>query len=663
LYHAAEDVSRQEIDWTDICSVYIFREVGMISMTKSQCGYCRLSFAQVWKDVTMPIQRWSAASSIAVLGLMTALAPSACAQVPLTPHTVQVPPSYQSAPFNTSRTLNTPSGFTPSVYARIGGARFLAVTPSGDLLVSQPGSGSVKIVRPNGTATPSVSDFVTGLNRPHDMVFHTIGATTYLYLSESNQIDRYVYVNGDTTAHGRQIVVANLPSASSPELHGAYAHELKNIAIDTNHKLYISIASATNADPSDTTATPKRAAIYQYNADGTGGRLFAQGLRNAEGLAIVPGTPSNLWVCVNNRDNIGYPFHNDWDSDGSDDYGKVMSSYVDNHPTEEFTHVRDGGNYGWPFANPNPDTASGVDNMPFDLDVQNNANGGHGAATSFDRISKGIQAHSAPLGLTFLVGTTFASQYRNSALIALHGSWNRTQKTGYKVIYFPWATATQTPGAQSDFVTGWLDSATQNAWGRPVDTAVDAAGNLFISDDASGTVYKLTYSTPAPLSLAPLADAVVRDGSFAARNFPATLLSAAGQMPVNYNTISYLKFNLTSVTGVVKSAILRLYGKHLGTGTASTAAYGVADTSWLESGLTWNNKPALGSLLATRTVTSSQQFYDWDVTAYVAARKSAGAAQVSLGLTQSARPADSWYDQFNPRESSTNPARLIVTSQ
>lgn len=410
---------------------------------------------------------------------------------------VQVPGTMRTSPFDVDRYLNVPPNFSISVYARIGGARFMAVAPSGDLFVSRPGSGSVMVVRPNPTTggDPSISTYVSGLRGPHDMVFHTINGTTYLYISESNQINRYIYNYGDTTAGNRQVVITNLPDSSSPELQGAYGHELKNIALDANHKLYLSVASATNSSPSDTTSDPVRCAIYQYDADGTNRRLYARGLRNAEGLAVLPAT-NDLWVAVNNRDNIGYPFNNDWDGDGSNDYGKVMQSYVDNHPPEEFTRVRDGGNYGWPFANPNPDTANGFDNMPFDLDVQNNADGSSGAATSFDRISKGIQAHSAPLGLSFLQDTAFPQLYRTGAVIALHGSWNRSTKTGYKVIYFPWIVATQTPGAQVDLVTGWAVG--NSDWGRPVDAVVDLQGNLLISDDASGTIYKLTYNEAAP---------------------------------------------------------------------------------------------------------------------------------------------------------------------
>ncbi len=205
----------------------------------------------------------------------------------------------------------------------------------------------------------------------------------------------------------------------------------------------------------------------------------------------MPGT-NTLWVAVNNRDNIAYPFHGDFDGDGTDDYGKIIPAYVDNHPPEEFTRVRDGGNYGWPFCNPNPDTPSGYDNMPFDRDVQTNADGSRLDCGAADRINKGIQAHSAPLGLTFLQGTNAPSAYRDGAVIAYRGSWNRRQHTGYKVVHFPWNNVTQFPGAETDLVTGWTNGSSY--WGRPVDVAVDRDGSLLISDDYSGTIYRLAVA-------------------------------------------------------------------------------------------------------------------------------------------------------------------------
>lgn len=430
---------------------------------------------------TPTISRW-----LTVAGLSLGLWQTTQAQLPaLATVPLTVPPALASAPFDVARTVQVPTGFTLAVYARVPGARFLAFTPDGNLLVSQPGAGKVSLVRPGSAGgLPVVTDFVTGLRQPHDLVFHTIGGVTYLYLSESHQINRYVYHSGDLTAQDRQVVITGLPDASTPELRGNYGHQLKNLALDGNHKLYVSIASTCNACLSDTQSDPVRGAIYQYDADGSNGRLFARGLRNAEGLAFVPGT-NTLWVTVNNRDNTPYPF-----DDGTGKYGQIIPDYVDNHPPDEFTQVADGANYGWPFYNPNPDTSTGLDNMPFDRDYDWNRDG-HVPLSDMTRINKGIQAHSAALGLTFLQNTRFPAAYNQAAVIALHGSWNRQDPTGYKVVYFPWNAATQLPGTQADLVAGFTDLNNRNAWGRPVDTAVDPQGHLLISDDQSGTIYQL----------------------------------------------------------------------------------------------------------------------------------------------------------------------------
>jgi glucose/arabinose dehydrogenase len=416
------------------------------------------------------------------------VAPGASVQVK-----VDVPASMRGAPFDVDRYLRVPPNFTVRVHARVPSPRFLAVAPNGDLLVSRSSAGVVMRVRPNANGDATVTTWLSGLRRPHDVVFHTIGGVTYAYVAESHQINRYVYNAADGSAGARQVIISGLPDNSSGELQGQYGHQLKNIALDGN-RLYLSIASPSNADPADLDRDPKGGAVYLYDAAGGGRRLYAQGLRNAEGLAIAPGT-NTLWVVVNNRDNIAYPFQNDWNGDGTNDYGRVMQSYVDDHPPEEFTAVRDGGHYGWPFCNPNPDTPAGLDNMPFDRDVQNNADGTRLNCGTADRISKGIQAHSAPLGLTYWLGTAAPAAYRGGAVVGLHGSWNRSTRTGYKFVYFPWDAAAQRPGAQVDLVTGWL---TGGVWGRPVDAAVAPDGGLYLSDDYSGTIYKLTYAAPPP---------------------------------------------------------------------------------------------------------------------------------------------------------------------
>lgn len=396
---------------------------------------------------------------------------------------IDVPQNMRTGVFAVDRFATIPPDFKLEVYARVSGARFMAVAPNGDLFVSMPWDGKIRVIRQLPGGGIEDFDYADGLQRPHDIVFHQIGSTQYVYIAEKNQIIRYTYTNGDRRGQNKQVVVANLPDDSMPELQGRYGHVLKNIALDNNHKLYVSIASTCNACPEDTQSNPKRGAIYQYNADGTGGRLFAEGIRNAEGLAFVPGT-NNLWVTLNQRDNIAYPFN-----DATGNYGRVMQSYVDNNPPEGITLVRDGGNYGWPYCN--PDQRQGMDNMPFVNDVQLNPNGAINCNT-MDRISKGINAHSAPLGILFTQNTQMPQAYRNGVLVALHGSWNRSKATGYKIVYFPWQNGL--PAQQLDLVGGFLNSDSTEAYSRPVDIAIGSEGSLFISDDAAHAIYKLTYT-------------------------------------------------------------------------------------------------------------------------------------------------------------------------
>jgi Glucose/sorbosone dehydrogenases len=411
-------------------------------------------------------------------------------QARLAPERVAVPPMLRSSPFDHDRYLQIPRGFQIQVIARIPRARFLRSTPDGGLLVSQPSTGRIWWISatPDDHRSPILA--ASGLRLPHGMAFTAAGGKTYLYVSESNKIGRFQYDTDSHTLLHKEVVVPNLPDTSSAELHGSYRHELKNLAISPDRHLYVDIASSTNSDPRDTTSDPVRCAIYRYNLDGTNRTLFARGIRNAEGLDFVPGT-NVLWAVVNGSDDIRFPFHRSWEGTGSDDYGKRIEDYVDDHPPETFIHVKSGADYGWPFAEPDPDSPSGLDNMPLDPNYENNPDWSKYPETRFTRSDKGIQAHSAPLGMAFLQETKLPEWLRNSAAVAYHGSWDRSRKTGYKVVIFPW-TSQERPGNQIDLVTGWLDEQSQRTWGRPVDVKPSADGkSLYISDDYSGTIYQL----------------------------------------------------------------------------------------------------------------------------------------------------------------------------
>lgn len=406
-----------------------------------------------------------------------------------TVRTVDVPTALASDTFSEQRQLTVPPGFGIRLWARVPHARFMALAPNGDVLVSVPDEGRIVLLRERTNDVPQAFDFATGLNKPHDMVFHRIGNVTYLYVSESNRVTRSTYQSGDTQSASREVVVDNLPDSSSPELGGSYGHELKNIAVGPDDKLYVSIGSNCNACAEDTVASPVRGAIYQYDADGKNGRLFARGVRNAEGLDFIPGT-NTLWAAINNRDEIAVPFDQDINGDGVSDLGQVAPAYVDTHPAELFTRIRENGNYGWPFCNAEPNDT--MTNLASLSDYALNRNGQQLDCATIDHPDKGIRAHSAPLGLSFLQNSNAPAAYRNGAVIALHGCWNCTSlRAGFKVVYFPFD-GNGNAGSEVDLVTGFVtDPDNRSFWGRPVDAIADAKGNILISDDYAGAIYQL----------------------------------------------------------------------------------------------------------------------------------------------------------------------------
>jgi glucose/arabinose dehydrogenase len=193
--------------------------------------------------------------------------------------------------------------------------------------------------------------------------------------------------------------------------------------------------------------------VWVYNADGSGGRLFSRGLRNAVGLAVNPWN-QQLWATNNGRDNLG-----------------------DNSPPETIYALRDGANYGWPACH-----AGTIIDPDF-----GQANSCEGVVAPLVK----MQAHSAPLGLAFYPQGAFPAAY-HGLFVAFHGSWNRSVPTGYKVVFIPLDATGDVAGPAQDFATGWLHDG--EASGRPVGVTVGPDGALYISDDKAGLVYRITYA-------------------------------------------------------------------------------------------------------------------------------------------------------------------------
>jgi glucose/arabinose dehydrogenase len=216
--------------------------------------------------------------------------------------------------------------------------------------------------------------------------------------------------------------------------------------------MVVSVGSSCNVCVED---DPRRAAVLIYTgADAKGERVFARGLRNAVGLAVHPIT-GELWATNNGRDLMG-----------------------DDLPPEAIYIVRDGLDYGWPRCH---------NGTIVDPD--------HGGADACQGVAVPVvnmQAHSAPLGLAFYTGTAFPPAYRGDLFIAFHGSWNRSEPTGYEVVRLP-LDGNRPRGPLEDFATGWLDAARRTASGRPVGLAVGPDGALYVSDDKAGMIYRISY--------------------------------------------------------------------------------------------------------------------------------------------------------------------------
>jgi glucose/arabinose dehydrogenase len=339
--------------------------------------------------------------------------------------------------------LSLPDGFVINEFARVGGARFMALGPDGSVYVSSPRSDEVvRLVDADGDGTAeSQAVAISGLNRPHGLAFH--GGS--LYVANTDGVVR-VRLGPDGKATGD---VQRLASYS-----GGGAHWSRSIAFGADSAMYIAIGSTCNVCIE---RTPDRAAVMRFDENGGNGRVYSSGLRNAVGIAMHPVT-KQMWVTQNERDNLE-PDHEDL-------------------PPEEINILRDGGNYGWPFCYgdrvPSPDEK--FHDPP------------RCAVTIPPALT--MQAHSAPLGIAFLDrATAFPADWRNDAVVALHGSWNRSTPTGAKIVRV--RIRDGKPVSYEDFITGW-QGANGRRWGRPVDVMVHRDGSLLISDDAAGAIYRVT---------------------------------------------------------------------------------------------------------------------------------------------------------------------------
>jgi glucose/arabinose dehydrogenase len=336
-----------------------------------------------------------------------------------------------------ARRLRLPAGFEIRIFASgLSAPRFMTLGPDGTMYVSLPSEGAVARLRASGDGQPARAErVIQGLDRAHGLAFYE----GKLYVAGTQKIWRVDRLSGDGSSGAATAIVSGLPAGG---------HSTRTILFGADRKMYVSIGSSCNVCREK---DPRRAAIVRYNAGGGGEEIFAAGLRNSVGIAWHP-TTKELWGTDNGRDMLG-----------------------DDLPPDEVNVIRQGKNYGWPncYADRVPDPEFGT----------------RALCDKTEAPAVKIQAHSAPLGLAFYTGKQFPREYQGDLFVALHGSWNRSKKTGYKVIRVK--SENGRPGQAEDFITGWL--ADETVWGRPVDLIVGKDGALYLSDDAGGVIYRISY--------------------------------------------------------------------------------------------------------------------------------------------------------------------------
>jgi glucose/arabinose dehydrogenase/mono/diheme cytochrome c family protein len=339
--------------------------------------------------------------------------------------------------------IQTPEGFAISTWATgLPNARFLRITPSGDLLVSQPRLGRITLLGADadGDGAPDARlALLEGLNRPHGLDLYD----GWLYVGEADAIVRVRFDPVTRHVSGPiERVVTDLPTGGN--------HWTRTVRFGPDGWMYVSIGSSCNACEEE---DERRATLMRFRPDGSAGEIYASGLRNTVGFDWDPRT-GILYGTDNGRDLLG-----------------------DDTPPCELNRIERGGDYGWPVAYgdkvPDPELGKG-----------------HSERISTSRpTAHAFAAHTAPLGITFLRAETWPAPYRGAALVSLHGSWNRTRKQGYEVVSLHFGERGSI--AERKFVHGF--ELNGDVIGRPVDVAEGPDGAVYVSDDYTGSIYRVAY--------------------------------------------------------------------------------------------------------------------------------------------------------------------------
>jgi len=325
-------------------------------------------------------------------------------------------------------------------YADAERARHMAFDDQGILFLSQMKKGKV-VALPDSDADGKADRSVEvhkGRN-PHGLAFARQKTGYYLYVAEETRVVRMKRIGKPYSYGPPETFIDGIPGG------GHYSRTIKI----RDGKLYLSVGSSCNVCEEKSKI---RAAIARFNLNGKGGGIFAEGLRNSVGIEFSPYS-GELWGVNNGRDMLG-----------------------DDHPREELNIIRKGRHYGWPYC---------YEDRVFDKDFDRPFD-----CSKTEAPALSFTAHMAPLGLAFYKSGTLPARYDNSLFIAFHGSWNRSVPAGYKVVRVKLDAKGKMLGHE-DFISGWLKENGQ-AWGRPVDLEQSPKGDLYLSDDHLGVIYRIT---------------------------------------------------------------------------------------------------------------------------------------------------------------------------
>lgn len=370
-------------------------------------------------------------------------------------------------------TPQAPKGFTVAKFADgFDNPRWVCVTPNGDVLIAesngstnifkkvggaiigaakadnlQKSANRITLIRPGTNGGVLRTTFLEGLNQPFGML--VLG--NWFYVANTDALIRYPYKPGQTkiTAPGKKIL--DLPAGKHNR------HWTRNIIANAaGTKIYIAVGSGSNVGEDGLGNEILRADILEINPDGTGQRVYASGLRNPVGMGWAPGTHT-LWAAVNERDYLG---------------DELVPDYL--------TSVKENGFYGWPYSYFGQHIDPRVKEQRLDLVRK-------AIVPDVD-----LGSHTASLGLAFYTKNKFPAKYHNGAFVAQHGSYNRSQLSGYKVMFVPFANGRPAAKPQ-DFLTGFIaDKASKKVYGRPVGVFVMPDGSMLITDDIANTVWKVS---------------------------------------------------------------------------------------------------------------------------------------------------------------------------